>query len=520
MTKSEKTFKFIIVTIILAFVSKLLGLLREILIAAKFGAGNESDTFFIALSAVTIFTALLTQSLNTAIVPVLSKAEVVEGKKENKKYINNLLNIILLISLVMFLLLWILAPLIMKIMAYGFDEDQFLLVVRLFRTGLLAIFFSAAAGVFRGYLQSESMFIELAISQIPYNFVFIIYLLLASHIFGIDGLMVVSIIAVGSQLLIILLSIKSLGYKYKCIIDFKNKYIKNTLHLMFPVLFSVAVSDLNKMIDRSLASMLPSGSISALNYGSRINSLVINIFITAISTVFFSMISKEAAKSDYKALKKTMVKGIDSILLITIPVMVLVVIFALPIVKIIFERGSFDETASFMTASALRFYSIGMVGMALKPFLYRVFYSLHDTKTPMIYGLIAIGFNIVFNLILVCFMNHNGLALGTSLAAIISAFLLLYSLRRKIGDVGNIQMLKCGLKSLVASLIMGVIAYLVYEMLESAMGGGILLDLVVLLGSVGIGAFVYMVSIYILKVEEMNWTIDLIKKKMNIKEKE
>lgn len=517
MSNSEKAVKSVFIIIIFTFGSKILGFIREVLIAAKFGSGVETDTFFIALTATTLFTSMFTETLKTTMIPILSEVEHKEGKIGKKNHVNNLFNIVFIISFIVVVLGWILSPFIIRILAAGFEGEQFKLAVLLMRMGLPVIFFAGALGVYRGYLQSELMFTESAATQIPFNFTYIIFLLFMSSLFGIKGLMVTSVIAVASQLLYQILGLKKIGYNYRFVLDLKDRYVRKIMYLVAPVLVSVSISDLNKIVDRSLASTLVSGSVSALNYGNRLKTLVLGIFITAITTVIFPTLSKEANKVNYEGFKKTMGYGINIILLITIPATMGMIILAEPIVRVAFERGAFNSSDTIMTTGALIFYTLGLAGMGLKSFLNRVYYSLQDTKTPMVNGFIAVAINIVLNLIFIQFMEHRGLALATSISATITTGLLLYGLKKKIGQLGTIRFIKCGIKSLFASSIMGVVVYLLYSNLENIISGSTIIELLVLTISAALGAIIYLIIIYFLKVEEMNWFIELLKKNLRKK---
>ena len=500
--------------IVFGLVSKLLGFIREMLIAAKFGSGMETDTFFIALTAATLFTTILTKSLNTTMIPIMSEVEEKEGKDRKKVHTNNLLNISFLMATALVVLGWLFSPLIIKILAPGFKGAQFDLAVLMMRIGMPVIIFAGIVGIYRGYLQSEMMFVESAASQFPFNFTYIIFLITLSGIFGIKGLMVTSVLAVGSQILIQLPGIKKTGYRYKFLINFKDQYIKKILYLVLPVLVITAVEDLNQIIDKSMASTLIEGSISALNYSNRLRSFILAIFITAITTVLFPMLSKEAAKESLDSFKGLIRNGFNVILLITIPASVGMMVLAQPIVRLAFERGAFDPMATKMTSAALLFYSLGLVGAALQLLINRVYYSLQDTKTPMYNGFISLGLNIVFNLILIKPLAHSGLALATTIATTVTTGTLIYRLRQKIGSLGMSKYALCGIKSLVSSLIMGILVYLTYYPLESKVLGNTILELAVLLGVASLGAAVYFFIIYLLKVEEINWFVRLFKNKL------
>ncbi|WP_271400419.1 murein biosynthesis integral membrane protein MurJ [Salinicoccus roseus] len=514
MSQSKNAVKSVVIMVVFSLISSLLGFLREALIAAKFGAGIESDAFFIALTATTLLTLMITKTINTTMIPVFSEIEVKEGKSGKIKHVNNFLNVVFIVSIVIILLGWIFAPVIIRLLAFGFQGSQFELAVLLMRIGLPAIFFAGTLGVLRGFLQSELKFIESATTQLPFNLVYIFFLVFLASIFGIKGLMITSVLAVASQILIQIPGVRKTGFKYRAVVDIKDKYFKKIAHLAPPVLLSVAVSDINQIVDKSLASTLVNGSVSALNYADRIKGLIQGIFIMAIATVIFPILSKESNKENYEGFKRIMRYGINIIVLISIPATVGIIVLADPIVSIAFERGAFDSKAKYMTIGALIFYSLGLLGMALRTFLNKVYYSLSDTKTPMINGIIAVFFNIILNFILVRFMAHEGLALATSISATITTGLLFYGLKKKIGYLGVTKYLICAVKSLFASMIMAIVIYLIYYNLETTMVGNSLEHIALFLFSVGAGVFVYVIVIYILKVEELSWLINIIKQKL------
>ena len=189
------------------------------------------------------------------------------------------------------------------------------------------------------------------------------------------------------------------------------------------------------------------------------------------------------------------------------------IILANPIVRLAFERGAFDSIATQMTVGALVFYSVGLVGTSTKLMLNNVYYSLQDTKTPMINSIIAVIINVAFNFILIKPMAHKGLALATSISAIVTSIILLYGLRKRLGPFGFLNPVKCGLKSLVAASIMGVSVYFLDKGLAGYLSGTTIKELIALIIIVGVGGLVYLGLIYLFKVEEMDWATSAAKEK-------
>lgn len=509
MSKSRKAAKSVGIIILFSLGSKLLGFIRETLIAAKFGSGIETDTFFIALSAIALFTSMITKSINTTMIPVLSEVEKKEGKEGKIEHTNNLLNIILLISFGLMILGWILSPTVIKILGSGFEGKQFQLGVLMMRIGLPSIFFASIEGVYRGYLQSELMFTESAMTNLPFNFVYIFFLIFLSNTFGILGLMVTSVLAIAAKITIQIPSLRKAGYKYRPIFDLKDDYVKRMIYLIPPVLMSATISDLNSIVDKSMASNLVKGSISSLQYGKRLEGLIRGTFISAITTVLYPMLSQDAHEEGHKGLKRTTIYGMNIVMLITIPATVGMIVLAHPIVKIAFERGKFNASDTYMTVGALTFYSIGLAASSMKSVVNRVYYSLQDTKTPMINSFITLVVNVVLNLTFIQFMAHRGLALATSISSIITLLYLIYRLRKKIGPFGFKKSIICGLKALIASIAMGIVVYFIDSRLVNYLGNSIIQELIALIISAGIGALIYFILIYLFKVEELEWAINI-----------
>lgn len=508
MSKVRQAAKSTLIIIIFSLGSKFLGFLREMLIAARFGSGMETDTYFIAMSATGIITGLITNAISTTSIPILSEIESKEGRDSKIKHTNNIINVVFIASIIIVIVAWIVAPILVKLLAKGFTGEQFDMAVELTRIGSPMIILSGVIGVFTGFLQSEERFLATAAVGFPFNFVYLFYLLFLASSFGIKGLMVAAVIAVLSQLLIQLPEAKKAGYKYKFIIDIKDKYIKKVITLSGPILIGVAINDLGVIIDKTLASSLVSGSISALNYSNILIGLIQGVFISAITTVIFPIISKESNNDNISGMKKVMGYGVNSILLITIPATVGLIVLAKPIVEIAFQRGEFDATATMMTSQALIFYSVGLVALALRLLITRVYYSLQDTKTPMINGALAVGVNIILSLILVQFMAHSGLALGTSIANTVATLLMFYGLKRKIGSLGTVGYITTFIKSGLASVIMGVVAYMIYHGLYGMLGVSKLYNLISLLVAVGLAVIVYGVLCYVFRIEEVRDLVD------------
>jgi len=287
--------------------------------------------------------------------------------------------------------------------------------------------------------------------------------------------------------------------------------LKKIIFLAIPVIIGASVNEINVLIDRTMASQIAVGGITALTYANRLNLFIKGIFITSVATVIYPMISKMAAKNNMNGLKKTMSGAVNSISLLVLPASVGAMVFARPVVSLLFGRGAFDAQAIEMTAGALFFYSVGMAAVGYREILSRAFYSLQDTKTPTINAVIGMVMNIILNLILSRIMGISGLALATSISAIVTSILLFVSLRKKIGSFGVREMLFSFLKVCIASLLMVTLAKFSFDYLAGTISQNLSLFI-----SIVIGAMFYLIIIYFMKIEDFDLIIRAVKRKLGL----
>ena len=503
MTKTNKLARSALMISIFTLISKFLGFIREVLIAYKYGSGYYTDTYFVAMTATVLIMTSLGACLNTSLIPIFTDIQAKKGRKGKLEFLNNVLNLVLLITVLLAVLAYFFSPYIVKILAKGFSGEQLDLAVKLNRIGLPIVVFLGFTYVFSGYLHSSNVFGPPAMMGLPYNFVFIVFLLAFADGENIEGLMLASVIASSTQFLIQYPAIRHQGHRYKPGIDFKDPNLKKAMLLVLPVVLGSAVQQINTIIDKTLASDLAEGSISALTYASRINDMVIAVFVMAITTVVFPMLSKAFSYDEDEKIKEILAKGVNIILLVTVPATIGILILSEPIVRLFFQRGQFDSTATLMTSGALFFYSIGLVGASLRLMLSKVFYSFQDTKTPMINGIYAVVINVFLNYLLVGKMGHKGLALATSISSLLTSFILFVKLRKKLGPIGLRAYLNTFFKTMFSSLIMGLVVYLVYNKGIGILPKREVFDLAIFSLSILLGILVYFVLCLALGIEEL-----------------
>ena len=502
MSMGEKAAKSVVVIMVFTLLSKFLGFLREILIAARFGSGMETDAFFIAMTACTIVMSVVGAAIKTTLIPVLSEVEERLGKEKQNLFSGWLLIIILGLSMAFSILGIIFAPIIIRILGSGFEGEQFDLAVRLTRIGYPMVMFLSTNYVLHAYLNNKEHFFLPAFVGVPFNLVYIFFLLGFSQ-FGITGLMIAAVLGAAVQMLIQVPKSRKLGLKFRLEFPEYKPYIKKVFALMGPVIIGTMAFHVNTVVDKTLASRLAEGSISALNYAAKLNSLFLSVFVLAVVTVIFPMLSKETQKEDKNTTLEIMSSSLNTTMIVVLPVMVGIIVLAPSMIYLFFERGEFDSRATAMTARAFRFYTVGLMGFSFKDIVSRVFYSLQDTKTPMNMGIIAVVGNIILNFILIGPLGHGGLALATGLSGIIASALLLWSLRRKMGHIMGKKILRCFFKSATAALVMLPVVYFFNRWITDFLYQGRMQEFSALFSTIFIGAVVYYIVARLLKIEEV-----------------
>lgn len=496
-------------------IAKILGFGRELTLASAYGASSTSDAFLVAMNIpAVIFTAIGT-SLGTAFIPLYCEVNSSQGEKASIKYTNNIFNVVVLICIVISIIGVIFTPQVVKLFALGFKGETMEKAVYFTRAMILGIPFLGISYIMMAYLQVKENFIIPGLMPVPYNTCIIISILLSvktsPYILPWGAL-----IGLLGQFLFQLPFAMKKGFRYKPYINFKDEYLKKMLWLVAPVLIGVAVNQINTIVDRTIASTLVEGSISALNYANKLNQFVMGMFIVSISSVVYPMLSKLSTENNKVKFNQSIIKAINIVILLVIPISVGAIILSTPIVKVLFQRGEFDARATYMTSVALVFYSIGMIGFGLRDILSKVFYSLQDTRTPMINGAIAMGLNIILNILFVKFTNMQlaGLALATSTAALVTVTMLFISLRIKIGPFGGKTILSVFIKAITSALLMAVITIIAYRKVSYFLGDRTIKEVITLAVAIGVGTIVYALSIVVLKVDEVNLILNGLKSKI------
>ncbi len=500
------------------FISRILGFVRDMVLASFFGASPAADAFYVAFRVPNLLRELFAEgSMSAAFIPVFTEYLTQRTKPEAKELGRAAFTILFLILSIVVSLGILFSPQIVSVIAPGFlrNPGQFQLTTELTRIMFPFLLFISLAALAMGVLNSTRHFAPPAFSSGIFNIVSILLLLGFTPLFPEPVYAAAFGVALGglAQFLVQLPALYKEGFAF----SFKRPI--RPLHpgvvqmgkLLLPTTLGLSVMQINILVNTLLASYLPTGSVSYLYYGLRLIHFPLGIFAVALATALLPTLSTHASKGDYEALRKSFSFGLRLVFFIMFPAMLGLILFRVPIVHLLFEHGTFDRLATLGTADAVLFYSLGLWAFAGVRIIVPVFYSLQDTKTPVKIGMIAVGINLLLNVLFIFPMKHRGLALATSLSAMFNFSFLFWILRCRIGRLDGKRIFLSHLKVILASLgMVPVSIWLNGQGLWASQGAWPVKSLL-LSAAILISALTYFSIQALLKGEELRFLSDLIK---------
>jgi putative peptidoglycan lipid II flippase len=501
------------------FLSRILGYLRDMVIAYFFGAGMATDAFFVAFRIPNTLRRLFGEgALTVSFIPVFSAYLHRKETRDWKEFLDRTFTLFSMILAGVSVLGIIAAPWLIRVLAPGFsDPEQFRLTVLMTRIVFPYLFFIGLVALSMGVLNALGHFLAPAMAPIFLNISMIgCVFLLAVRVS--PPVMALTIGVVIGGLIQLLFQIPFLWRKgIRFCPDFRfgsSPGIRKIGVLMVPAVVGTAVAQINVFVSQILASFLMKGSISFLYYAYRLIEFPLGVFVVALGTAALPSFSRLVTQDRMTDFKDTIAFGLRMAFFLTIPASVGLIILRIPIVSLLFQRGEFDFSATCLTAEALLYYAAGLWAIAGVRIMAPAFFALQDMKSPVKAAVLALVCNILLGLVLMYPLGHAGLALANSLSAVLNFLLLTVFLARKIGAIGWISLWESLGKVLPASLVMGATVYGLsllgrWGTTTSAARNGMILGISVL---VGMGVFLG-ISL-LLKTEEALFLWSLIRKRI------
>jgi len=504
--------------------SRVLGLVREQVLAAVFGAGNDMDAFIVAFRVPNLFRDLLAEgAMSSALVPTFARELEQNGKQAAWKLGNSLLNALLLVTVFIVVMGWMLARPVVNGSAaqFGAVPGKVDLTVQLTRMMLPFLTLTALSAATMGMLNSLHYYFVPALAPAMFNLATILAafaLVPFMPTFGLPRIAAMALAAVIGglgQLALQWPSLKREGFRYRPSLDVRSPGLLRVLLLMGPGVVGLAATQINLLINTLLATNLGTGAVSWLQYAFRLISLPIGLFGVSIATVALPAVARHAVAGDREGVRHTVVDAMNLTLILNIPAAVGLFVLSPAIVRLLFERGHFTAADTINTASALRCYAVGLVGYSAGRIMSPLFYAIGRSRVPVELSVFTILVNIVVSMMLLPFVGFPGLALASSIAALVNGGLSLAILREHLGGFGGVRLASTAMRIGASSLAMGVAAVLVGRVMEIFVPGSAIWFQAARLGVAMSGALLTLaLTASVLGLSEFDDTLEEVRKRV------
>lgn len=497
-----------VVILFTTILAKLIAFLQEAILAAYLGTNDISDAYYMVASIQAVFYPMLSIGIWKVFLP-LYKERITHGRMDEAKKLANIsITFFTCLSIVAVGLLILLAGPVVSLAAPGFEGEKRALCRELVQISAPMYIFILASAIYASMLQAHNKFFASQIREVLSHIPTILAALLFYRLYGIRAL-AIALIAGGLLRLLIALPFVNWGYRYRPDFSFRSEEFRHMLRRLPSAMLSEGVVQLNTLIDKMMASTLPSGTISGLNYGHRLVNVFGGLISSSVGTAMYPQMIELIAKKENDALRRLMTKITDLFMVIIVPVSLACIAFRTEIVTVVYQRGSFDAASTALTAGIFALYSLGLFFNATNGVLSNLFYGHGDTKTPLYICIANLLINVGLNYWLIHVWGVNGVALATSLSAVLSFAIRCFAARKYIRFEHKRMLLTAG-KVLLASAVCVGIPWLVFPRL----GIGTLLTLVF---SAVTGIGLYPLALRLLRVEELRDLAAMIKKKLHRK---
>jgi putative peptidoglycan lipid II flippase len=500
--------------------SRILGLVREQVMAYYFGAGDAADAFRVASRLPNLVRDLFAEgAMSAAFVPTFTRQLTLKGREKSWLLANSVINALLIATGAIVLLGIVFADPLVRLYAPDFSEvpGKIELTIYLARIVFPFLTMVAVAAVLMGMLNSLGHFFVPALSPAMFNVAGILMALTFIPFAPAIGVQPITIVAVGTlvgglgQLAIQWPPLRKEGFRYQPVLDVKDEGLRRALLLMGPGTLGMAATQINVFVNTQLATGQGTGAVSWLDYSFRLMYLPIGLFGVSIATAATPAISRMVAEQDFPRIRSTLANALGLMFFLNLPATIGLMILARPIVSVIFEHGEFTASDTLATAAALQLYAIGLLGYSIVRIISPTFYALGRSRVPVIVSALSVIVNVALNVTLVRFYSYKGLALGTSITAIVNASIQLFLLRRELHGIDGSRIAASFLKVMVASAVMGAVTWSAHEVMIGMLPGEtLMLQIVRLLVTITLSLATLAGVAQALRIQEFGEARDLI----------
>lgn len=435
------------------FASTLLGFMREVVSARYYGTRWEMDTFLAAATIPTILFGVFNGALVSALVPTFSEYLAHHKEDEAWRLANTTLNLLAIVLTTCAVIGFFTARWYVPVIAHGFPAPQMGVAIRMTRWLMPSIVAVSLSGVLSAMLNAYHRFRAAAMVGVAVNVVTIACVVVLAHDMGIYALVLGTALGLTAQMLVQLPSFLSIG-KYRPIIDLHHPGLKKIWLLLGPIIVGSAAGQLALFFDRFFASTLAPGYIAGMNYATKLVNFPQQIFAAAIATVIFPLLAVQFARENRRGVARSVVTGLRLVNFITIPSVCALIVLAHPMVQALFERGTFQASATDLTAGLLPYAAIGLVALAANVVLTRCCFACRETLWPVTISVVTVVVNVLLSLVWLPTLGARGLLLANSLSQTMQALLLLFVTARLVAGIDWGALILSSGKILLSSVAM------------------------------------------------------------------
>lgn len=511
----RKVTKSALLVSIASVITVAISFFKESVLAYCFGTSSDADAFAFSAELPITLLSFLSMAITIAMVPIYSKHKEKKGKKDADKFLNGFITFIIIFSVCFALIFEIFAPLLIDLIAPGLEQYTNSLAVNILRIVLLTACFNLLIKVNTCIANINDSFFLATLHPNIYSFCVIVFSVALYKYIGIyaavTGLMIGKIVEY-----IYTIFVRKKYYTFKISLNFKSEGMKEAYRLFLPVFVGIGVDEINKLVDQYFMSSFPSGSVASLHYASKLSSGLSTLFVAAVATAIYPELSKKEANNELSETSRLYEFTIQLYNIILIPIIVGGVFIGKELVSIIYEHGAFDVESVDSTSPLFVFYLSGLLFSAVINISYSMFYIKGTSKIPMINSIILVSLNILLDIVLVKTIGPIGLPLATTIATGVICIKVLIDVKKYNRLVSYIHNITSLLKIIIASIIMLLtLVGVKYVLLDCPYLFESFPRLLYIIVATVVGFIVYSSCLYILKVKEIAYVLQFIKKKLN-----
>lgn len=495
---------------------KFLGFVKNSVLAYCFGTGPIVDSYVMTFSIGTITCGWIAGFIGN-FTPIFKKVEVEEGRDKAVAFSSKVLIFVTCIIVMLVIILGINAPLVVQLVAPGFDSVRKEYTIRFFRSYLISAFFYGIYRFFNEYLNCNQYHLLASLPDVLLSTCSIIAIVVSYYI-NENFLIYGYVIAVIIQSIVVTFFVKRIGFKFHFSRVF-DANVKQLILMAIPIFMSNTLSEINVMVDKIFASKLESGVIASLDYANIMKEFALQIGTITLLTLFFPIVSKYWADKNYDSFKNSVLKSINIMTAIFIPITTVVFLVGDVVIRIVYQRGRFSAEDTKITTIAFIIYSAALVALAYNAVFLKAFYSMQETRNVLFVSLINVSLNIILNLILVKRWGYIGLSLATSLSSIMCTPFYFFIFKKKVCGVSYNDFIIKFVKIVSASSFAGFMLFVFRRIVGAFFMDGTAEQLFMLCIMLLLAIVCYIISGVVLDIEEIKSLLYIIREKFCKKSK-